>query len=113
MAEESQFEPRHQSADVVPKSVREELSLRTRDERLSVLPQVSAFWMPTRHRRPPRHSVSRGTWLRWTINYRFGLDHGWSYGLVTWNVAFQVEPLDQSVFLNEPSHSVDELSDLR
>lgn len=66
-----------------------------------------------RHRRPPRHLVSRGSWLRWTINYRLGLDHGWSYGLVTWNVAFQVEPLDRALFLNEPSNSVDELSALR
>jgi hypothetical protein len=72
MAEENQFEPLHESADVVPASVREELRLRIRGEQLTMLPQVSAFWMPRRHRRPPRHPVSRGTWLRWTINYRLG-----------------------------------------
>ena len=97
MAEENQFEPLHESADVVPASVREELSLRIRGAQLTMLPQVSAFWIPRRHRRPPRHPVSRGTWLRWTINYRLGLDHGWSYGLVTWNTAFQVEQSDRAL----------------
>jgi hypothetical protein len=113
MNESRDFEPVQEFAGEIPQPVHEGLSLRIRHGRLSVLPQVSAFWMPKRHRRPPRHSIGPGEWLRWSVNYRLGLDDGWMYGLVSWNVAFWVSPMDGTLFLGDPPQKVDELASLR
>jgi len=113
MDERGAFAQIEEYAEAVPIAVADELSLRIRGDRLSVLPQVSAFWMPKRHRRPPRRSIGVGETLRWTLNYRLGLDHEWSYGLITWNLAFLTRGIDPGLFLVEPTVSIDERAALR
>lgn len=113
MDERDAFAQIVECAEAVPIAVVDELSLRIRGDQLSVLPQVSAFWMPKRHRRPPRQSIGVGETLRWTLNFRLGLDHGWSYGLITWNLAFLTRGIDSDLFLVEPTISIDERAALR
>lgn len=113
MAEEDQFEPAHEAGAAVPEFVCEELGVRIDGGQLSMLPQVPASWMPGRHRRPPRQSVAPGAWLRWSVNYRLGLDRGWTYGLVTWNVAFRAQSCGRELFGGDPPHAVSELAALR
>lgn len=105
------FELRIATARTVPSLVADGLSLRQGQGRLTLLPQVDPFGMPQRHRRPPRAGLSPGEWLRWSINYRFGLDHGWTYKLITWNVAY-LDDRPGELFLTSPTRSVDELGRL-
>ncbi|GGS73072.1 hypothetical protein GCM10010222_12410 [Streptomyces tanashiensis] len=55
-----------------------------------------------------------GQSVRWQLNYRFtralGI-RGWSYWLNTFNIAY--DPVDQDVFLLEPTVIVDECGPVR
>lgn len=112
MSEADNFQPISESGLDVPSEVSEELALVIKDGRLGVRPELPAYWRPTRHRRPPRRYLSPGEWLRWSVNYRQGLDAGWLYGLVTWNIAFSPMPLDRMAFLGTPTFEVRELAGL-
>ncbi len=67
--------------------------------------------MPRRHRRPPAVVLKPGEWLRWHINYRFGLDGGWAYELKTMNISYGA--VAENTFLGTPDHFVDERASLR
>jgi len=111
-AEESQFQPVEAWETAVPAEVIRDLDLRTEPQSVSILPALSGYWMPKRHRRPPRLRIAPNEWARWTINYRLGLDQGWVYGQVTYNVAFAAgEP--GSAFAARCAAFVDERAALR
>ena len=110
--EREQFAPRSAVAAELPPELVDEFDLRERDGRLTLLPRLDPWWMPRRHRRPPRAAVEPGAWLRWSVNYRLGLDSGWEYGLLTLNVAYGVADVGE-LFLGEPPRAVAELAALR
>src|SRR5262249_50292277 len=113
IAEHRRFGRLDEVAADVPPSIVDDLDARLRETRLSVLPRLSSFWMPRRHRRPPRQSIGPGEWVRWTVNYRRGLADVWEYGLVTWSIAFRPERRQDDLFLDKPTILTKELAALR
>lgn len=113
MEEHSLFVPQAEAADLVPDSELADIGAEWTATRRSVQPQLDPTWMPRRHRRPPRQSLSSNEWLRWTVNYRRGLDNGWVYGLITWNIAMLTEKWEPTLFLGSPDRQVSELASLR
>jgi hypothetical protein len=109
MAEHAAFSPEHTLRPDLPDE--SELELRLVEGRLRVRISPSPWGMPRRHRRPPAVYLEPGRWLRWQINYRFGMDYGWEYRLETWNIAFGVS--DPGTFLGTPDHIIDERASLR
>jgi hypothetical protein len=110
--EEEAFAPRSQFHEAVPEAVSKLLLLQEREGRLTFRPAEDGFGMPRRHRRPPHASLVAGDWLRWSMNYRFGLDDGWRYELLTWNVAYGIDP-SGGLFTQAPPRKVEELAALR
>ena len=98
--------------DDVPGDDLSDLDVRAAGHGVSLRPALSAWWMPHRHRRPPRQALQPGQWLKWSINFRLGLDSGWRYGLMTLNVACGPE-VKPDAFLGSPTKVIDELERLR
>jgi hypothetical protein len=96
----------------LPRSAELDLGIRHEPDSVSVQPSVSPYWMPKRHRRPPRMRLHAGDSVRWILNYRLGLDHGWTYGQVTFNVAYMASDI-ATLFSTEPARVVDERGSLR
>lgn len=114
MREDTGFGPEetgHAEWPDVPRTELDALGLRGSEDRISLRPELSSWWMPRRHRRPPRQGIGPGEWLRWSVNYRIGLANRWEYGLVTLNVGFRVS--SDAAFLGTPTRAVDELAHLR
>lgn len=111
--ESRDFRPQEHSEAVIPTVSLGELDLDSSEGRARFLPRLDPTWMPRRHRRPPRQSVSPGHFVRWSVNYRQGFDDGWVYGLITWNVGVVTGRIDPTMFLVEPARLVDELGALR
>ena len=112
--EESGFAPAEVtfgSWDDVSAESRHELGVFIEGDEARVLPNINQAWAPSRTRRPPRKVVRAGEWIRWAVNYQ-GLERGWQYGLVTFNIDFR-PPADAGVFLGEPSCHIEELEHLR
>lgn len=104
------FGPVVETNDLLPQDVAWQLGLRTEPHGVSVQPRVYPNWMPTRHRRRPRVRLTTGESLRWILNYRLGLDHGWTYGQITFNVGLGTT---DSSFGTQPDKMVDERASLR
>ncbi|CCK24984.1 Hypothetical protein BN159_0605 [Streptomyces davaonensis JCM 4913] len=111
MSEWDGFEPRAGQRDLDKVGV----SLREEGDRLRVQARVEPlFGLPPRRRRPPAVRLLPGQWVRWQLNYRFSSAAGirdWSYWLDTFNIAYG--PIDQDVFLSEPSVLIDECGPVR
>ncbi|WNV91311.1 hypothetical protein [Umezawaea sp. Da 62-37] len=89
-----------------------QVTLHEEEDRVRVGLQVSPIGRPYRPRRPPAIWVKSGESVRWQINYRYSgvTTDAWIYALDTLN--FTCGPTTQDVFLNDPTHTVNELVDL-
>jgi hypothetical protein len=112
LMDEHDFQPRFSAHEGVPDSDSGVL-LRENDGLLRVQMVVTPFGMPRRWRRPPAVRLAPGEWLRWQVNYRFTGPHGgeWTYRLDTLNIAYGPAPVD--LFLDAPTHYINELAPLR
>lgn len=112
MAGHDAFAPRSESSGALPTTAVDELGLRGVDGHLRIRPNLSSSWAPMREWRPAAE-LSHGERLRWQVSYRVGLDGGWRYGLVTWNVGLLTGAADASAFLQKPTRVIEELAQLR
>lgn len=109
MCESQAFSPEDTTTTTLPDGSK--IELRMIDGRLRVKVTPTPWGMPQRHQRPPAVNLKPQEWVRWQINYRFGLDQGWVYRLETWNVA--LGPVAPELFLGDPNYVVDERAHLR